>query len=186
MIKSLVAAIFKTLKDQQTLQNIAPPSNPVLPFPAGNYLDVENYYSIQNDFPQTYGISYIGLPSTATEERKAQAKQLKAFLLFFEQLLANYLSQLGHIKQLFSIDAGINETYFWQPLTGVPGVEPLLKSSYATAIPDLLKKLENTSSGNRRNNFLDHLLGQFGEDFTDYCFIDVFQIWRSGNRQTYK
>jgi hypothetical protein len=164
--ENLVADIFKTLKDQQTQLNKAPVSNSILSFPVGNYLDVEDYYSLQNDFPQTYGISYVGLSNTASEERKAQAKQLKAFLLFFEQLLANYLSQLAHIKQLFSFDAGINETYFWQPLTAVPNVDPLLKSSYTIAMPDILKALEQAPSGNRRNNFLDHLLGQFGEDFT--------------------
>ncbi|HEY2725553.1 MAG TPA: hypothetical protein VGI61_00140, partial [Parafilimonas sp.] len=169
--ESIVTSIFKTLKEQQTLESKTPAITSVLSVPTGNFLDVENYYSLQNDFPQTYGISYTGLPNTATEERKAQAKQLKAFLLFFEQLLANYLSQLAHIKQLFSIDADVNDTYFWQQLNSVPNVEPLLKSSYTTAIPDLLKSLEQTSSGNRRNNFLDHLLGQFGEDFTDFALL---------------
>jgi hypothetical protein len=32
------------------------------------------------------------------DQRKAQAKQLKAYLLFFEQLLVNYLAQLANIK----------------------------------------------------------------------------------------
>ena len=168
--ESKVVAAFKLLESAQMVVNKVPAS--LLPLPAGNYLAVDTYYSIQNDFPQTYGISYVGLSNTATELRKAQAKQLKGFLLFFEQLLANYLSQLSHIKDLFSIDAGVDDTYFWQPVNAVPDVAPLLQATYATAIPQLLKTLEQPASGSsRRNNFLDHLLGQFGEDFTDFALL---------------
>ncbi|MFT4156077.1 hypothetical protein [Parafilimonas sp.] len=168
---SLVTSIFKTLKNQQALASKTPAISSVLPVVAGNFLNVEAYASVQNDFPQTYGISYVGLPDTSSDERKAQANQLKGYLLPFEQLMADYLSQLAHIKQIFSIDADVNETYFWQTLDAVPNVAPLLATGYAAAIPTLLQQLEQTASGSRRNNFLDHLLGQFGEDFTEFALL---------------
>ena len=84
-----------------------------LPFPKGNYRDdLGDYYSIQNDFPNAYGISKGGVPEDAPIARKAHALQLKGFLLFFDQLLADYLTQLAHIRELFSMggDAGAAAT----------------------------------------------------------------------------
>lgn len=88
------------------------------PVPAGDYKPLEQYYSIQNDFPLVYGIGRDGLPATASAERKARAKQLKAFLMFFDQLLANYLAQLEDAKNQLSINPGldIKQTSAVQPL----------------------------------------------------------------------
>ncbi len=165
-----VIDIFNAKKQQDNIIKSSVDND--LPIPTGNNLDVEEYYSIQNEFPQAYGIGYSGLPKDADDERKVQAKQLKGFLLFFEQLLANYLSQLAHVRDLFSIYSSENDTYFWQQLTSVPDVSPLLKSTYATHVPDFLKGFEFSASGfGRRNSFLDHLIAQFGEDFTDYALL---------------
>src|SRR6185369_4821228 len=56
--------------------------------------------------------------------------QLKAYLLFFEQILANYLAQLGNLSAVFSpdIDKVPSNTYFTQPLYDVPHVKHLLKA----------------------------------------------------------
>lgn len=140
--------------------------------PDGNNLFVDDYYSIQNDFPLTYGIGKAGLPLSVDEERRAQANQLKGFLVFFEQLLANYLSQLAHIKDLFSVNPETNNTYFWQSLKNIPGKELLFSANYESTIPVLLSELEVEETGiDRRNNFLDHLLARFGEDFTEYALL---------------
>ncbi len=165
--------VKKAFNDLKIPGKPSPPASlPDIAIPAGTNLQVEDYYSIQNDFPLTYGISHAGLPDSASNERKAQAKQLKGFLLFFEQLLANYLSQLAHIKDLFSINAGVNATYFWQVLDTVPDAGPLLSSGYAANLPVLLQQLETSPTAiSRRNNFLDHLLARFGEDFTDLALL---------------
>lgn len=93
--------------------------------------DLEDYYSIQNDFPRVYGIEEGGLPDDASDQRKAQALQLKGYLLFFDQLLANYLSQLKHIRQLFALKSPANakdqHTYFLNTLQTVPEMEKLLR-----------------------------------------------------------
>ncbi|MCP5109403.1 MAG: hypothetical protein GY953_01060 [bacterium] len=91
-----------------------------VPVPTGRARGVRRYHSVQNEFPMTYGIGRIGLSTTSSAQRKAQARQLKAYLLLFDQLLADYLAQLGHLRQLFSLDARMRRTYFGQPLYSLP------------------------------------------------------------------
>ncbi|MEP6677603.1 MAG: hypothetical protein ABJA78_20750, partial [Ferruginibacter sp.] len=100
--------------------------------PKGDYRsDMGDYYSIQNEFPRVYGIAEGGLPDGASDLRKAQAYQLKAYLLFFDQLLANYLSQLQQMRSLFALSASKNEkenhTYFINQLATVPDLQKLLR-----------------------------------------------------------
>lgn len=100
--------------------------------PKGVYRnDLGDYYSIQNEFPRVYGIAEGGLPDDVSSPRKAQAYQLKAYLLFFDQLLANYLSQLQHMRSLFALSAsdndGENHTYFISQLSSVPDLQKLLR-----------------------------------------------------------
>ncbi len=95
------------------------------PVPQGVYRkDLGDYYSIQNEFPRVYGIGDGGLPKSASVQRQAQALQLKGYLLFFDQLLADYLMQLKNIRSLFSLqaapDKGLAHTYF----VGLPGAVP--------------------------------------------------------------
>ena len=55
-----------------------------------------------------------GLPESATDERKARARQLKGYLMMFDQLLASEFAQLAHVKDLFSFDEASTRTYFSQ------------------------------------------------------------------------
>lgn len=99
--------------------------------PTGVYRkDLADYYSIQNDFPRVYGIAKGGLSPSAPALRKAQALQLKGYLLFFDQLLANYLTQLQHIRTLFSMSATAEQhTYFINGLASVPDLDKLQRFS---------------------------------------------------------
>ena len=104
--------------------------DPVLP--QGVYRnDLADYYSIQNEFPRVYGISEGGLSSNEPDKRKAQALQLQGFLLFFDQLLANYLTQLKNMRSLFSLtssgEPSDNHTYFINQLTNAPQLQKLLR-----------------------------------------------------------
>src|SRR5690554_625891 len=76
-----------------------------LPIPEGQHRQLEEYTSIMEDLPQTYGVGSDGLRGLIDTKRKGQAKQLKAYLLFFDQLLANYLSQLANVRELFSLSS---------------------------------------------------------------------------------
>lgn len=106
--------------------------------PSGRYLDIERYHSIQHQFPVTYGLSRHGIPDyfhwqaadaeaafsssggAAGERRAAQVKQLRAYLLLFEQVLANAFSQLANARWLFSLRAPQPRSYFFQPLADDP------------------------------------------------------------------
>ncbi|MGK0388253.1 MAG: hypothetical protein ACI94Y_000981 [Maribacter sp.] len=130
--------------------------------------DIRDYYSVQNHFPSTYGISSAGAPSSATKERKAAIRQLKAYLLLFDQMLANYLEQLANVKQLFSLKKGVDTTYFTQIPTDVSNLEELLVGGNLT---DFKGGLEESMSKidpiyDRKNRFLNHLLARFGEVFS--------------------
>jgi hypothetical protein len=177
MVNALIAA--------ERPQKLTPPvTYPQVP--KGTYRDLEEYTSIQEDFPLHYGIGYAGIPGLANltdgEQTKkiAQTRQLKGYLMFFDQLLANYLSQLANVKFLFSMNAGKNElgeyeigrTYYTQALfSSVSDSDPLYINKEGHEA-ELKLIAENESLFNtRRNKFLDHLLARFAESFTDYAMM---------------
>ncbi|HRX13205.1 MAG TPA: hypothetical protein P5210_16190, partial [Draconibacterium sp.] len=166
-------------------------TNPVLDFevPKGTYRNLESYESIQNEFPLTYGIGEEGIPNmgnnlAVNNRKKASAKQLKGFLMHFDQLLANYFSQLAHVKDLFSMNAEkdqfgnyiIGRTYYTQPLFDiVPDADKLYvdKNGHAVTLNTIAESEEDFFI--RKNKFLDHLIGRFAEQFTDYALL-TFKI----------
>ncbi|MEB3357113.1 MAG: hypothetical protein VKK04_10325 [Synechococcales bacterium] len=144
-----------------------------LPVPQGtHYEDLADHYSIHHDFPLTYGISEDGLPASVPARRKAQANQLKGYLVFFDQVLANYLVQLSHARELFSWkQVGDVRTYFTQMLD-FPGVEEILPPGQSLA-QNLNAIFEDKDTAvDRRNRFLDHMLARFAESFTDYVLLN--------------
>jgi len=147
-----------------------------LPVPAGTVYDLAAYRSVAHDFPENYGIGPVGLPASASVERQSQARQMKAYLLFFDQLLTNYLAQLAHLKDLFGADAGRPQTYFGQIIKPdeLVGVAELY-ADYA-GLPATLDGVLATQEGYaldpvRKNRFLDHLLARFAENFSEYGLL---------------
>ena len=128
-----------------------------LPVPTGVYRsDLADYYPLENDFPKVYGIAEGSLPAKASTLRKAQSLQLRGYLLFFDHLLAGYLSQLKNLRHLFALksDSENQHTYFVNSSIKWPGLEKLLRyditgggaGSYGTtqAYPVDRQKLEET------------------------------------------
>ncbi|EJF52662.1 hypothetical protein SapgrDRAFT_0933 [Saprospira grandis DSM 2844] len=141
--------------------------------------DIKRYYSVQNTFPVTYGLSPFGLPNSVrpTRERLGMIKQLRGYLSFFEQMMANYLAQLGNVKKFFSLDSDLDRSYFSQLPENMPEMQYILKGKDNEA---RLKKLEETVAEfdpfvERRNRLLDHLLARFGERFTTDFLLKVSQ-----------
>lgn len=133
-----------------------------------------SYNPITYKLPSAYGVSETGLPSTVSAERKAQAKQLKAYLLFFEQILVNYLKQLDSFKKLFAFRqnrAELLKTYFTQLLPedlwkqDFPEIEEIITNDPTEKLPF------SEGAFKRKNRILDHLLAQFNEKFSDYVFF---------------
>jgi hypothetical protein len=156
--------------------------------PKGRYLELDQYSSITEEFPLTYGIGPDGLPPTATPESRAQARQLKAYLLFFEQLFANYMSQIAHVKDLFSMNAErnadgrfrIGRTYFTKQLSNIVPDGDELYTDLLNHAGNLNRIAESKEVFLiRRNKFLDHLMARFAEQFTDYASL----TWRLAGKE---
>ena len=150
--------------------------------PAGRKLNLERYYSIQNQYPPAYGISSWGLPPDATPERRAQARQLKGYLLAFEQLMADYLAQLAHARNLFSIRPDPWRTYYCQSLAkSVPDVEPILKPGYLEGLNSLVSSEDVMLE--RRAHFTQYLLSLYASELNaisedSRCQSDRRCSWR--------
>lgn len=154
--------------------------------PRGVYSNLNETTTIQNDFPDTYGIGLVGLPAMATIQRKSQAKQLKTYLLFFDQVFACYFAHLEKVKDQLSVNncfiSETNEpekTYFSQAVKDLKGFKELI-SDYPLNDNDLLseklfsayknsKDLDNKVE--RNNMLLNHLIARFAEKFSDYSFL---------------
>ncbi len=157
-----------------------------LPIPLGEFRQPDTYYSFQNHFPALYGLSESGLSSSADAARRALAYQLKAYLLFFDQVMADYFAQLSHVKELFSTDPDLHRTYFYQVVDSFADYQKI----YGTT--DIMATLQNdvedqTVHLTRRNRFLDHLIARFAERFNDFVAIMYSAFGSSpGSMVTYK
>jgi hypothetical protein len=151
--------------------------NPDLPIPSGRDLPLDAYAPITNQFPMVYGIGPHGLDMNATDVRKAQASQFKAYLLFFEQILANYLSQLANVKNLFAwsdSETNIVPSYFTQKVEDIMDIASLYVPDYTLpTFQQALQGLIETEDTrvDRRNRFLEHLIGRFAERMVEYSLI---------------
>lgn len=152
------------------------------PIPNGRYFELDDYYSIQNDFPETYKIGEGQLLDSSSDLRKAQAKQLKAYLLHFDQLLGDFFNQLYHAKDFFDLE-NIDKTYFPKYIDSISGIDENLfadevySKDFKKALVDGEKESDRslyeseTTYFDRRNRVLDHLMARFGESFNDYVFM---------------
>jgi hypothetical protein len=70
--------------------------------PKGKYRNINEYYSIQNTFPEIFAVGADAINSNAVDYQIAQSRQLKGYLTLFDQLLANQFSQLANVHSLFS------------------------------------------------------------------------------------
>ncbi len=143
-----------------------------LSIPAGTFRDSKDYYPVQYSLPLVYGTGTEGVPSQASELRIAQAKQMKAYLMVFEQMVGNALAQLAHTADLFSLDPDIRQTYFVKVFSEevIKGFDEIKNGKYGS---EALEQISETRSEflQRRNRFLDHLLARFGELFSDYALL---------------
>ncbi|MBC3875289.1 hypothetical protein [Undibacterium flavidum] len=156
----------------------------LLVLPQGVNRDFSEYLSIGEQLPAIYGINHFGVPSSEPAEVHARAAQLKAYLFPFEQMMANYLTSLNRIADLYSVDMTLDKTYFSKLLTEreIPNIQKLYS---ATASANEVAKILQTRDQffERRNRVLDSLLALYGEVFPseklrrfDYYHQDQFEM----------
>lgn len=144
---------------------------------SGRMRDTFSYRPVQYDLPKVYGVGEAGLPPHADTLRKAQQRQLKGYMLLFEQLLADFLAQLTNAGRLFSVE-DIRQTYFAQYLGNIKDTEGLLAPALHDAMTNTPERAawqelyENREQyAERRSRFLDHLLARFSESFNDFAML---------------
>jgi hypothetical protein len=159
------------------------PAGQVLPQPVGRWRNLDDFQPVQHDFPETYGIGAPGLPKTAPEGRVAQARQFKAYLAVFDQLLADYLAQLAGLRRIFSLDNTLGQTWFSLDIsTRIAGTRLAFAPEFLTdpgSYVDPVARARLTESEDdflqRRNRVLDHLVARFAERFADYATL-MFRV----------
>ncbi len=147
-----------------------------MPVPRGKYRNLGNYRSVQYEFPSIYGIGDVGLPTSVGKQRLAQAKQLQAYLLFFDQILADYAVQLAQgATNLLAVGNDSIQTYFPKILTEseVPGADAIFKETYPDDLQDMIEPPDSESAYDRRNRLYDHLLARLGETYIDRSLLQL-------------
>src|SRR5690606_19391626 len=148
-----------------------------LPIPLGRPRDTARYHSFQHHFPLIYGLSAAGLGSR-DPQRRAQALQFKGYLLFFDQIMANFFAQLASLGKLYARDYATAyesdpeaaRTCFAQRVDSIPEFEKVYGAGTDSAL--LAAQIEDAAQAlRRRNRILDHLLARLGEDFHDYVAV---------------
>ncbi|MCC8134061.1 MAG: hypothetical protein LIP04_11155 [Tannerellaceae bacterium] len=120
------------------------------------------YYTIQNEFPECYGIGERGLSPTASITRKAEALQLKGYLLIFDYLMSGVTQQFKHISSLLELSGKLPEPF--RPEIEIPDLHKLIdKEKLRQAV--IWDPEEKTG---QKNRFFDHLDMFYGENSQTY------------------
>lgn len=162
--------------------------------PKGKYRDIDDYYSIQHTFPQSYGLGLNSIKGNESPFQVAQIRQLRGYLTLYDQALINQFAQLANLGKLFSFKNSISGTpfdrsEFYKKQTRYEKKHPkypapfenfsptyYYQSLYKTS-PDLEKLLKNYdayrySLGLKTPEELDHLgwEGYKGSPFNSYIW----------------
>ena len=134
--------------------------------PRGAYRAQPAYHSVQHHFPALYQLGRHAPPASAPVPLRAAGRQLRAYLLLFEQIVANGQAQLHNLRHLFGQPGARHQTYWWQPLgaDSVPGLEGLCQLTPDALEREVFAPLDYSAA--RKSALLDHLLALHGETFT--------------------
>lgn len=153
-----VQEIFHQLREQVTARSPQP-----LPSLNGKVRNrkVAAYQSIQHQFPDNYGINAHGLPLDANLLRQAQAHQLKTWLLFFEQILADYFAKAGNLGHLFALKDGIATDY---PVGNLEDVPLLAESYFQPGVAPQPTDEDKIGGLQRLERMLSHLIARYAHE----------------------
>jgi len=149
-----------------------------LPVPVGEARELAEYYPVQNELPMTYCVGRIRVPQSETPLRKAQSRQLRAYLMFYEQILVNFLAQLAHTSDLFTWRGTERATYFTEEVQGILDFADLDNAAYratkgwGTFLEGLKAIIESPADADKRRiRLLDHLAARYSEAFDEYAAL---------------
>ncbi len=180
-IQALDASKFKAASNSQN----------TLEIPAGNLQDITTYYPIRKQLPEIYGIGDRGISGSASPLRQAQTKQLKAYLLPFDQLIINFLAQLSNIYSLYDIQENNHASYFTNSVPDIEEITELIEPIGARyTIEELRNYWEEVTNGlnqffdnrapERLNKIADELLSRYHEAFQTYSLRKIYDTSYGG------
>jgi len=124
--------------------------------------ELGDYSSVLNLFPAVYGMRADAIDLEASPKRQGQIKQLKGYLMIFDQLMADFMAQLAFLPKLFSPAAGDQFTYDHRSLRNVSGCDGnLLVFDYDKRHQLLAKRLDQKER--RQSIILDFFLSIYGQ-----------------------
>ncbi|HEX7904858.1 MAG TPA: hypothetical protein VF487_13360 [Chitinophagaceae bacterium] len=192
-----VAALYKFLQSQNRSTKLKGPQLDLVA-PKGNWMNVADYYPFQNNLPACYGTSDPVIAESEGQRqfpfkkdhelhdtslnnaiqqqidylpiRKKQVLQLKGYLMVFEQIMNDYLSQLEHLGDIFSFDGSIDRTYYSQSILNTVIDAALLIKDVSRYNTNIEKGGSRKIFLEKRGKILDHLLARFGEEMNSFSF----------------
>ena len=140
---------------------------------------LEKYYSFQHGLPDVYLVGKENIADSETDLRKAQRLQLKGYLAFFDQLLADFLMRLDSAKHVLSWEKSKNLdewkqrqlTYLHRILKDedVDDLNSVVNADYKTWFEKDV--FDAQAELKQKNKALNALLARFGEEFVDYSIV---------------
>ncbi|MEP1032654.1 hypothetical protein [Ekhidna sp.] len=138
--------------------------------PEGQYRDIKTYHSPQYLFSKQFGLDVDRSFEGVSPAEKGRIKQLKAYLMLFEQVLADHQAQLANVGKLLSFDSGVKvgeqlcKTYYSQGLYNSPGARFILKafdvyqkdSQYSREHPEKTWEAFKKDKNNSYQSFLEN------------------------------
>lgn len=149
--KHTVKSPFLTLLSEDLLD---------IPIPSGTFYNTGRYYSIKNHFPYIYGLDKQSSLKALSSQRQSQVLQLKGYLSFFEQHMANTLAQLSNAVTLFNLQAE-STAYFVQSVTDYVDMNTILEEGYLEKQRQFMNRRERVVP--RISLFKNHIFARFGE-----------------------
>lgn len=146
---------------------------------SGTNRNLDTYYTIQNEFPNMYMVGMENISDDESDLRKAQRMQMKGYLMFFDQLLANFLLRIDSAKYMLSWEKTKNieewkkkqQSYLHRILSNedIDDADKVehddYKHYFQNSVFDAKKELK------RKNKALDSLLARFNEDFVNFAVM---------------
>lgn len=129
----------------------------------GTYREFSEHYSIQHDFPAIYGIGEYGVPNSEDPIRIAQAKQLKAYLAIFDQIMFDYQNQIQNIKSFYSADHLQPSDYLSSVFRDFPSSGQIIRQVENDSTENGPTHYEQKKFFARKNELLDYMIGLYGD-----------------------
>ena len=168
-LRASLDAAFALVEQRRRARRLRPMDLAALQPPPGRERALARYRSIQRQMPAVYGVGPLGVAGSAPTQRHAQVRQLQAYLLIFDQLLANQFAQLAHVHELLSPNPGGTRSVFTQEVDDPP--LPLAELLIADSQP--ANAAAPAAELDRRKRLLAHLLARFAEQIGDHAQVQA-------------